>query len=67
MDIDSIVRSEEKTMPDKTGDATNASEERGIARQAGFDRRALFSAISNDSLGLAATAAIAEQILGRQS
>src|SRR5580658_10827215 len=44
-------------MPDKT-DAPNAS----IGRPGGIDRRALFNAISNVSLGLAATAVIAEQV-----
>ena len=42
-------------MPDQTADATNASE-------SGIDRRSLFNAISRVSLGLAATAAIAEQV-----
>ena len=42
-------------MPDHTADATNASE-------SGIDRRSLFNAISRVSLGLAATAAIAEQV-----
>ena len=43
-------------MSDKAADPTSASEERGI------NRRSLFDAISRVSLGLAATAAIAEQV-----
>ena len=42
-------------MPEKTADTLNASDR-------GIDRRALFDAIGRVSLGLAATAAIAEQV-----
>src|SRR6202000_1014237 len=38
------------------------SEDPGIDRHAGIDRRSLFDAISRVSLGLAATAVIADQV-----